>query len=318
MFAISDNFVINPPNYYIPSIRIGPYLSNIHYDYLSHVNSKNVDIYLKNKFNNRNYIYTSTARSALNIALSDFRLELTDVVSIFTTTGNKYISNCVTEEISKFCLWSRKVEPDTKVILVIHEFGYPYERLDELKKYDLPIIEDCAYSFQSQNSDKTVGSIGDYTIYSLPKFFPIQIGGILTCKSQNKINTDLDIKIINYIKSCLTHDIENIERISEKRISNYNYLKDKFSSISIEPFFHAMPNAIPGVFMFKLNSSIDKALLKKWVWRHGIECSVFYDMDAFFVPTHQNLEHVEMDYIYEVIKYFILNQKKSILKNLNS
>ena len=75
-----------------------------------------------------------------------------------------------------------KFVPETKVIFVNHEFGYPYHDLIRLKDYKLPIIEDCAGSFFSSDKDGSIGEVGDFVIYSFPKMFPLQVGGLLVSK----------------------------------------------------------------------------------------------------------------------------------------
>ena len=37
------------------------------------------------------------------------------------------------------------------------------------------------------------------------------------------------------------------------------------------------------------NYQIDLPELKKYYWAHGVQCSVFYGEDAFFIPVHQAL-----------------------------
>ena len=72
---------------------------------------------------------------------------------------------------------------------------------------------------------------------------------------------------------------------------------------------------VPGVFMFKVpDQNIDLGKLRQHVESHGIECSVFYGENAFFVPVHQNLNNFDIDYIFFTIKNFFLeiNSKKFV------
>ena len=182
--------------------------------------------FLNNKFSSKNFIFTNTGREALSTALRFYSLKKDDVVTIFTTSGNYYVSSCVTNEIEKYCSWSRNIEKKTKILLIIHEFGFPYENLRDLKKYNFPIIEDCAHSFGSQNKENTVGKVGDFVIYSLPKFFSINFGGILFSK-KNKLYNFVDSNKENYIIKVLSKNIKNYDQIIEKRVMNYNYLESQ-------------------------------------------------------------------------------------------
>lgn len=300
---IKNGFVINASEELVPSYRISPFNiddSNKN----SKISKDNINIakeYLDNRFDN--YILTNNGRSAINLALSNFELQENDIVTILTTSSNFYISGCVTKEIEKFCKWSRNIEPNTKVIFVNHEFGFVYKELEEIKKYNLPIIEDCAHSFVSQNENNTVGKIGDYVIYSLPKFFPIQFGGILVSKKK-PLDNILSDNEINYILSCIGRNIDNITYIKSRRLDNYQYLKTKFELDGINATFELYNQEIPGVFMFNIDN-VNLPELKIFTQRNGIESSVFYGKNAFFIPVHQNLDELDLKYFFETIKYFI-------------
>lgn len=300
---IRNGFVINASEELVPSYRISPFNiddSNKN----SKISKDNINIakeYLDNRFDN--YILTNNGRSAINLALSNFELQENDIVTILTTSSNFYISGCVTKEIEKFCKWSRNIEQNTKIIFVNHEFGFVYKELEEIKKYNLPIIEDCAHSFISQNEKNTIGKIGDYVIYSLPKFFPIQFGGILVSNNKSLDNILSDNEI-NYILSCIGRNIDNITYIKSRRLDNYQYLKTKFELEGINTTFELSNQEIPGVFMFNIDN-INLAELKIFTQRNGIESSVFYGKNAFFIPAHQNLDELDLNYFFEVIKCFL-------------
>ena len=301
-------FILNPDPYSLPTFRIGPFrtidLS------INHClpESDLIDDYFNERFRNKDYVYTENGRRAINIALGFFNLRKDDVVSILTTTGNFYISGCVTNEIEKFCKWSRQIEISTKVILVNHEFGYPYEALSDIRKTGIPIIEDCAHSFFSKDEDGNIGKVGDFVIYSFPKMFPLQIGGLLVSDFQHTVEKRNQIDDINlrYIKNVLSHYINSEDEIINKRIYNYNYLKIKFESLGFAERFKLEQGAVPGVFMFRTDEhKIDLPELKKHFYAHGVQCSVFYGEEAFFIPVHHGLNVKDMDYFLEVMRSFI-------------
>ena len=130
-------FIINPDPYSLPAYRIGPFrtidLSVNH----CLPDSDLIDEYFNERFRGRDFIYTENGRKAINIALASYNLKKDDVVTILTTSGNFYISGCVTIEIEKFCKWSRDIKPETKILFVNHEFGYPFIDLQKLKDYNI-------------------------------------------------------------------------------------------------------------------------------------------------------------------------------------
>ncbi len=306
-------FVFYPDQYLTPAYRISPFrtsdvILNYHFPY-----NNTIDNYLTGRFQDFLYIYTLNGREAINIALRNINPGINDVVTIFTTSGNTYISSCVTSEIEKYCKWSRRMLPETKIIFVIHEFGYPYPDLKDLKRFKLPIIEDCAASFFSNDNDRTIGRTGDYVIYSFPKMFPIQVGGILVSKHKDilKQTTNLELDLLQYIKNILSKYIVEKDQIISQRIRNYFELKIRFDSLDLPERYELHDGGVPGAFMFRTdNYNIDLPELKKHFWAHGIQSSIFYGEQAFFIPVHQSLNSYDLDYFYEVMKKFLENTQQ--------
>ncbi len=301
-------FVINPDPYSLPAYRIGPFRTSDLSINHSLPDSDLIDDYLKEQFHNKDFIYTINGRKAINIALNYYNLKRDDVVTILTTSGNFYISGCVTKEIEKFCRWSRNIVDETRVILVNHEFGYPYRNLRTLKEYNLPIIEDCAHSFFSFDENNEIGNIGDFVIYSFPKMFPLQIGGLLVSNIPGRLETEnkLHAEELRHIKNVMSSQIVKKDKIISDRINNYNYLINKFKLLGLSERFKLEKGVIPGVFMFVINGEeLNLSELKKYFWAHGVQCSVFYGENAFFIPVHQALEEHDMDYFYEIISSFV-------------
>ncbi len=300
-------FIINPPSSYIPKYQIGPFRSID----LKINNELPVDIgidhYFDTRFGKGKYSYHYSGRKAFNSALSHYKLNNEDEVAIFTTTNNFYISGCVTKEIEKFCKWKREITNKTKIIFVNHEFGFPYENIFELSKYGLPIIEDCAHSFFSVDKNESIGKIGDFVIYSFPKIFPLQIGGLLVSNIDSTVANDNHIGKDNLIdiKKVPSYHIKNKDKIIQTRKEVYLALEDKIKTLGEETRFELKSGCVPGVFMFTVkNQNIDLQELKSFTQRHGIESSVFYGERAFFIPVHQHLNNLDLDYFIYILKYF--------------
>ena len=300
---IENGFVINPTIEVTPSIRISPFMDG---DIGLHGEDPEIAIgYLEQRFG-KNYCLTLKAREGIKKALSYYHLKKTDVVTIITTSGNYYVSGCVTRAIETICSWSREFVPATKLFFVIHEFGYPCKKLLELREYDLPIIEDCALSFLSVDEEKNTGKVGDFVIYSLSKFFPIQIGGVLVSNRKDVSVTDSSFSedAKKYVLSHLSLYISKLNDMLNKRMSNYHYLEERLRSLGITPFFPLKSGTYPGVFLFSWHDSIDYPRLKEYMQNHGIESSVFYGKNAFFIPLHDRLSKGMMDYMVTLLKLF--------------
>ncbi|MGQ1785696.1 DegT/DnrJ/EryC1/StrS family aminotransferase [Saccharicrinis sp. GN24d3] len=301
-------FIINPDPYSLPCYRIGPFRTSDLAKNHNLPDNNSIDRYFDNRFGENRFVYTENGRGAINLALERLDLKSGDVVTILTTSGNFYISGCVTKEIEKFCLWSREFTPDTKAIFLNHEFGFPYEHPEKLKEYGLPIIEDCANTFFSKGIGADPGTIGDYVIYSFPKTFPLQVGGLLVGDNLNGLHCDsiVNMELLRYIKNVLSEYIDHKDVIVEKRMDNYNYLKYKFHELGFPERFALTAGVMPGVFMFKSETEkIDLPNLKKYYYNHGVQCSVFYGEEAFFIPVHQELNQEDLDYFVEIFKSFL-------------
>lgn len=302
MTEVINNYVINPETYWCPAYRISPFNTS----YLS-INSKICQTGKKKTSSleslfGKEYTFCKSGKDAIRKALKHYDLQKDDEVWVITTSGNTYISSCVTGEIEKFCAWNASKTDATKVIFVNHEFGFCYKKLEELKQYNLPVIEDKALSFFSQDEKNTCGNIGDFVIYSLPKFFPMNYGGILQSNTK-KLQED-KIQGLSYLETLVHHYLNNAEAISAKRIFNYNYLIQKFAALSFKPYFNRTEKEIPGVFMF-LAPGVNLPELKRFMQANGVESSIFYGKEAFFIPVHHNLNTGDLDFFFELVKYFI-------------
>ena len=97
--------------------------------------------------------------------------------------------------------------------------------------------------------------------------------------------------------------MDKINGYIEKRRYNYRYLTEQLACIGIQPFF-SDDKAIPGTYLFKWDKRIDYPKLKEFMYLNGVECSVFYGKNAFFIPVHQEVKQMELDYMVNLLKYY--------------
>ena len=286
-----------------PSYRISPFTTSSIAKNSDYQHIFTADEYFSSLLNDYQQNWVIKARDAITLALKDLNLTPDDTVTIITTSQNKYVSGCVTKAIEQVCQWNRTLTTMTKAILVIHEFGAIMEDLESVYASGLPVIEDYAHAFHSI----PLGGIkGDYIIYSFPKYFSIQYGGILLCKRALQKEYTLPISILNYLKSVISHQLNDIVSFRKKRLLNHKYLTEAFKRFGCSPRFEWKNNETPSVFIFLVPPEIPLPELKVFMQEHGIESSVFYGEHAFFIPVHHMLEQIDLDYfiyIYQEFKF---------------
>lgn len=301
--------LINPRVDLRHSVKMSPY-ATMPFLYNSSLPPLDCKNYFKHRFPKYTVNYTLSGTEAIKLALKQLKLTKDDVVTVFTTSQNFYVSGCITKAIENFSQWSRKIEKNTKVIYINHEFGFPYPELNALKKYNLPIIEDCAYSFSANNDELSVGSVGEFLIFSLTKFFPMNIGGLLLSRSPIKNFTSLELPLERFIKTTLSHYLPQVNYYNEKRRELYHIFIKYFSTLPhFKPRFLLNNYDIPGAFIFYVPEFVDLPKMKIFFANQGIESSIFYNESAFFLPLHQNLTEQDIYYFYILTDFFYRNEQ---------
>lgn len=301
-------FILNPDYHLAPSYRIGPFISADVGRNSKMLADDFAVQYFNSRFGQHKWQYTFNGREAICLALKSYELQANDLVTILTTSQNFYISSCVTKEIESFCQWNREIVPETKLIFVNHEFGYPYPNMEQLVATGLPIIEDCCTTFFSQDDSGTLGQYGDFSVYSFPKLIPMQIGGLLVSNKNRAFEhgslvTDTEKQ---HIENVVSFYLRQEKSILEIRASHYDYAVRLFSTLGLTPRFEKNEKSIPSVLLLNNHGIIrDLDQLKVFLYEHGIQNSVFYGEDAFFIPIHQNISSEDIQYFYTCILEFL-------------
>lgn len=269
--------------------------------------SVDVDAFISEKIGNRPFNYFPRGKYAIYAALKHLGLTKEDEIFITTTTGSPYLSIGVSTAIEAVCSWSRVLTPHTKAIFMIHEFGFIHPRACEMKELaeskSIPLIEDCAYAWKSMDS----GSYGDYVIYSFPKFFPVQHGGLLVGAHFEKEEIwsqlrCLDEGKIALMKSQLSSYVPHEGKAIAKRILNYTALETLFKESGFEPLHIRKEDEVPAAFILKVENIERMRKIAERVRTFGIECGAYYHNNAIFLPVHQNLSKAHLEYIYGAVR----------------
>lgn len=302
-----NGFVLHPDPFYAPSYRISPFRTEDVARNLCLPPSTAAEQALDQRFAARRWCFTECGKEGIALALQALNLKPDDCVTILTTTGNLYISGCVTREIEKVCEWSRQMQPNTAALFVNHEFGFPYRDLADLRRHGLPIIEDACHSYLADTPGQDMGRVGDFIVFSLPKVYPLQMGGLLFYNPRYELRSRVPTgsELGSYLGAVMSQYLPQLEQAALDRRANHHALARRFSALGCEPRFELLEHDVPGVFIFNLPAGADPATMKRHGWAHGIECSVFYGENAFFIPVHQRLCEADLDYFYTVFSSFL-------------
>lgn len=232
--------------------------------------------------------HLSSGKEAIAKLLEKLKIIETDEVFINSTFGTKYVSSCVTSTIFNYCKPSKVLTQNTRLIFIIHEFGFPNEKIFKLKKIafekKIPLVEDCAQSAYSFfKNGKRVGTIGDYSIYSLKKILPSTNGGLLLRAEEP----------FPYL--------EDVFEASNIRRTNYKRLTTLLCNKSINPFRNINSNTSPYLFPFLVISSKEKRLQ---IELEEFDLIYWKNLDIYSLPVHQLLDENFFIKIKEVIQNY--------------
>lgn len=98
----SSQWILTEDQFMKPAYRISPFSTASIGLNSSHPRSDLADDYFAARYPGYSASWTMKGRGAIALALADLALKPNSVVTILTTSGNTYVSGCVTREIERF------------------------------------------------------------------------------------------------------------------------------------------------------------------------------------------------------------------------
>jgi len=292
--------LINPDRYLRPVVHMSPFSGKHFYEAPPHSIDKNSilarcsEILLGAPYT---ISITRNGREALHHALAATVRSKENIVSIITPSNCGYVSSCVTGEIEKFCRWKFGFEEKASIVILVHEFGRYVETPAYYHENKIPVIEDCAYAMIDRRFADHYGQQGDFIVYSLPKALPLQYGGLLVNKNDYTVrDSNLSEAGKAFILYQLKHHIENLYDSNKARTVVYERMQKLAAVLGIKEAYSPGPKDLAHSFIAHLESSHDPAAIKAHMNDVGIESSVFYGGNGYFIPCHQNLGPAEINY----------------------
>lgn len=119
--------------------------------------------------------------------LDHLDLDRGDVITVLTTSQERYVAIDVSITSFNFASISRIVTDRTRVIIVIHELGYVDtsfpDRCKEWRTRGIKVLEDCAHVAGVSVGSGKVGDFGDAALFSLCKVIPARVGGLIRTRN---------------------------------------------------------------------------------------------------------------------------------------
>ncbi len=192
----------------------------------------------------------------------------------------------------------KKITRKTKAIIVTHTFGFPAD-IDEILKFGIPVIEDCAQAIGSKYKGKLVGTKGIISIFSMyaTKMLTAGEGGMI-CTNDKKIsetvydlnNPDMREKYrirYNYKMSDLAaglalSQLRKLPFFVNRRISIARCYKKSFSSLPVT-FQKVIAHTVPNYYRFII-CTLEAERIIKFVQKQMIMCD-----KPIYKPLHHYL-----------------------------
>lgn len=120
----------------------------------------------------------------------------------------------------------------TKAVIVVHYAGYPADIIkirEVCKQHNIKLIEDCAHALGAKVNGASVGTFGDFSIFSFQaiKHFTTIDGGFFVCNSEEDYLRAKKLRWFGMSKGQSRTDL-NIEEVGYK----YNY-QNVFATIGL-------------------------------------------------------------------------------------
>lgn len=218
------------------------------------------------------------------------------------------------------------ISPRTKAILVVHYAGFP-ARLRELRaiadRHGIPLIEDAAHSLGASYAGQGIGTLGDYSIFSLQaiKHMTTIDGGVLSLRNAAQVDeakrlrwfgltkgvprTEVDITAPGYkynmhnVAGVLgLAQLESIGGLIDRHIANGRYFDAEIARIPGLSVTRFDAEAEPSYWLYTVLSD-DSDAIERCLADIGVSASKLHrpnHLHSVFAPMRRPLPGLESYY----------------------
>ena len=220
----------------------------------------------------------------------------------------------------------KAINPKTKAIIVVDYAGIPVDikRIQEIsEKYNIPVIQDAAHALGSKFNGKKAGNHFPFTVYSFQaiKHLTTIDGGALQIqdkelyekgkvirwfgldKKLSRMENNITMQGYKYHMNNVNATVgliqlENIEELVQKYITNGKYLDEKLKDVKGVELIQYYPNTEPSYWLYTIKVENREAFIKKMA-DNGIMASELHKRsDSHTYLNDFNLELPNLDEFY--------------------
>lgn len=222
-------------------------------------------------FGKRNIFVTGRAATGLWLILKKENIKNKNVLfpanicyaPIFASiyAGNKPVFADISDWANvSFETLKDKIDNNVACVVLPHMYGKVVNDIKKIafycKEKNIMLVEDCASAFGASYDGKTVGSFGDYSIFSFDysKIVDVGFGGIIAS------NNDLS-DLSTYEKPLPTYD-GDIEDSLGTFSKVYRIIRNAGNNSFVDGFYKKLPEYMKKYFLFKLSTEQKNEVLE--------------------------------------------------------
>jgi len=226
----------------------------------------------------------------------------------------------------------KRITKKTKAIVIVHLYGNPADIfgvkrvLNELKRSDIKLVEDCAQAHGATIGKKKVGTFGDIAIFS---FYPSKNlgaygdGGMLLTNNQTLAEHLRRLRMYGESKRYESKELSGISRLDElqasilrvklRHLDSWNAQRKELArkyttKLNSVNQLTVLPYAIGSCYHLFVIRIKKRDTLKRYLESKGIGCGVHYPIPLHLTPALRSNEDCQKHFpIVEMLSKEILS-----------
>jgi hypothetical protein len=169
------------------------------------------------------------------------------------------------------------------------------------KTHQIPTVEDCAHSLDSTFAGGRIGTFADYALYSFPKIFPLQRGGLLIGHHLPKGYPPYEGAVADQVEREFRKVFASFPYLSQQRKMHFHQIR---RSLPQQPVLYECDNTWTPYFVVFINHAYLQ--LQDSLLQAGLECGIVHVKNWLCIPTQPLMPSEQVQYLTTVLGNLML------------